>query len=267
MKNLEVIDDILVVKVGTSTLIADSCIEAGEIDTKPFEMIAEQLVRQQELGKNVILVTSGAIAVGMVKAGIKTRPDKKTEEGMVELQRLSTIGWGPLLNLWDDSFAPVLVAGMQLTHREFRNEKDRREFLKVTHRNLTRKDVPTVNENDAISHEEIEFGENDKLSAHLVQELGRSAMFGSNIELLILSDVDGIYRDADDSSTIIPVVHNVLDCITYVDDTKGGANSSGKMTSKLEAAQIANSAGVDMAGSNPAIPTKIKPYFRVLFFT
>lgn len=251
-------DDILVVKVGTSTLIPDSCIESGEIDTKPFEMIAEQLVKQQELGKNVILVTSGAIAAGMVKAGLKDRPDEKTEEGMTELQRLSTIGWGPLLNLWDEAFDPVLVAGMQLTHTEFRKEKLRREFLKVTHRNLTRKDLLTVNENDAISHEEIKFGENDKLSAHLVQELGKSTMFGSNIELLLLSDVDGIYRVADDSSTIIPIVHNVLDCITYVDDAKGSKNGSGKMTSKLEAAQIANSVGADMRIANGSTPDAIE---------
>jgi glutamate 5-kinase len=241
---MEQIDNLLVVKVGTSTLISDEAIKYGEIDPKPFEIIGSEINKFHKHGKHIVLVTSGAITAGMIETNITKRPHKKGK--MPELQRLAAIGWRTILNSWSDALYPSTTSSMLLTRRELsEDKKEKNEFLKVTHASLSHGDIVIVNENDTISHEEIEYGDNDRLSAHLAKGIGESSLFGSNIELVLLSDVHGVYENPDDKTTIVRHIKNASDYM-WVARQSSHEHGRGGMVSKLEAAQIANRAGIDM---------------------
>ncbi len=253
MKKLEVIDDILLVKVGSSTLISNEDVERGEINHESFDIVGDQLIRQLEIGRKIIVFSSAAISAGMIETGTKNRPDKNIIENLPELQRLAASGWRTITNLWDDTLSPINTSNILVTRREFEIEKEKKNLLDVTRFCLEKKDIIVANTNDAISTDEIVSGDNDTSSAGYAKLLGESSLFGSNIKLVLLTDVDGMLEDANDSSTLIPVVNNVIDCITYANDTTN-ENGNGGMISKLAAYQIAKSAGIDMwivNGKNP----------------
>ncbi len=238
-----VIDNVLLVKVGTNTL-TEKCRDGSErLDIRSFARISKQIINLQKGGMNIAIISSAAITAGMVATGLKKRPSK--EQDMVNLQRLASIGWRPVLNAWDRELQTLTVGELLLTHAELDLNSERSEVLQVTHELMKQGDIVIANENDAISHIEIAFGDNDKLAATFAAKIGQSALFGSNIRLVLLSDIDGVYADINDRNSVINTIYDIdaYDHCVRDTDKEGG---TGGMLTKFDAARIAMSAGVEM---------------------
>ncbi len=227
----------VVVKVGTSVLtdaeqlgVTQSCVEA----------VAAEVAALSRGGREVIVVTSGAIGVGMGVLGLKKRPTE-----LAKLQAAAATGQGRLMQWYAASFekegfhaAQILLTRADLEdHRRFFNIKATLETL------LSARVVPIINENDTVSVEEIRYGDNDILSAHV------AALMGADL-LVILSDVDRFK-----GPTGFPTL--VTDITPEMEKAAGGSLksvSTGGMRTKLEAAKIAMASGIPMIlvnGRNP----------------
>jgi glutamate 5-kinase len=238
----EVLHDVLVIKVGTSTQMEKQRDGAEKLDTAALARIGRQVVARQTAGKQSVIVSSGAITAGMMAVGLKQRPGGET--GMRELQRLASIGWRHNLNAWAQALTGLVTGGMLLTRHDLDLSSECHELLEVTRAMLSHGDVPIVNENDVIAHEEIAFGDNDTLAATLVARLASSGWF-NRVGLILLSDVHGLYADRNDASSLIRVVSNAENYMQMAGGA-GSANGTGGMQTKLAAAMIANEAGVNM---------------------
>lgn len=192
---------------------------------------------------NTVLISSVAITAGMMMTGTNVRPDAETE--MPELQRLASIGWREVHNMWASHITGRETAGLLLTGQDLDKTLTRREALAVIHTLLMHRDVPIGNENDATTHSEISFGSNDILSAELAALMQRSGLFG-DVRLFLLTDVDGVYEDVNEPATQIPVIRDVDEYRHLAVDTNDPELKIGGMASKFEAADIAKAAGVDM---------------------
>lgn len=239
----EVIDNILVIKAGTSTLVETNETGAEYLDTATFQRLGGQIMTLQETGTNVVIVSSAAITAGMVEVGLTERPDKKTE--MPKLQRLASIGWKHVVNEWDDALPGKTLGGLLLTEPELGFETERDEALGVVYELLANDDVPLANENDAITHKEIEFGDNDTLAAILAARIKQSALFGDNVRLVVLSDVNGVRRDVDDPKSVIHQISDVDAYFAFAKNSNGKLGTGGMIT-KFNAASIATQNGIDM---------------------
>lgn len=235
------INNIIVIKVGSNSLISRNIQGTEELDPKAFHTIAKQIIQLRERGDHVILVSSAAIAAGMHLTHTTERPAKTN---MHLLQRLASIGWRHILNTWNTALEGVVVGELLLTEHELSLDNERQEALRTVHTLLEHGDLPVINENDAISHTEISFGDNDILSATLTAAIRQSPLFGNTVKLAILSDVHGVYEDKDDPSTLIPCISDIQQ---YASVAKGSGtlNGTGGMTSKFRAAAITHAAGVE----------------------
>ena len=207
-----------------------------------FERIGRQILNLKARGMHIVLVSSAAITAGMATAGLLTRPSRQTL--MPELQRLASIGWRQVLNAWSQALPGQIVGELLLTQHELQLNNERSELLRVTYALLGHGDIVIANENDAIAHEEIAVGDNDKLAALFATQLQRSKLYG-NVRLVLLSDVDGLYADKEDSGTLIRVVDDVSSQEHIAGDA-GSANGTGGMKTKLAAANLANQSGMTM---------------------
>ena len=222
----------IVVKVGTSTLTHNS----GALDLWSMEHLVRTLADLQGMGHEVILVSSGAIAVGTAKLGLSERPKELRMK-----QAAAAVGQCRMMHIYDKFFSEYnrSMAQILLTGDDV-EDPERAEHLSNTFSALLEMGViPVVNENDSVSSAEIEtgrhkvLGDNDTLSA-IVAELCRADL------LVLLSDIDGLY-DAD------PKTH------PEILEMAGGAGSwrgTGGMATKLSAARIAMEAGCDMVITN-----------------
>jgi glutamate 5-kinase len=232
-----------IMKVGGKTLgyelYAKGEVDGFELNDLTFETVGSEVA---EDSGDIAIVTSAAIMAGMQAVGLRQRPDKDTD--MRELQRLSDIGRRYIENKWDEFLPGRHVGGLPLTRRELDHPQTREETLGVIERHFVRGDVPVINENDAITHEEISFGSNDILAARLAARMQQSDLFGT-VRLFLLTDVNGVYRDVNNLYSRISVIENTDEYRHLA----GGADSNysiGGMKSKFEAADIAKKAGVDM---------------------
>ncbi|MDB5185276.1 MAG: glutamate 5-kinase [Candidatus Saccharibacteria bacterium] len=223
------LNHVLVIKVGTST----------HMDSRALCSIGAQVAERNRQGLGTIIVSSGAIAAGMKATGVTER-----SKDMTELQRLASIGWRHNLNNWASVLGNITTGGMLVTRRELDLESERHELIEVTRTMLSHGDIVIANENDVISHEEIAFGGNDMLAATYAAKLAGSGLFAS-VGLILLSDIDGLYSDVNDATSVIRSVENVNDVMHFAGGA-GSLNGIGGMKTKLQAAQIANDAGVTM---------------------
>lgn len=239
----------IVVKVGTSTLTYDN----GKINLTRIEKLARVLSDIQNSGKEVVLVSSGAIGVGVSKLKLKEKP-----QSIREKQAVAAVGQCELMHIYSKFFGEYgHVVGQVLLTRDVVEDDHIRENVCNTFETLLEKGiVPIVNENDTVSIDEIEnivrFGDNDNLSA-IVAGLVNADL------LVILSDIDGFY-DSDPrknpDSKMLKIVEEVT---AELEDCAGGAGSNlgtGGMITKLTAAKTATTKGVSMVlanGSNPSI--------------
>jgi len=235
----------IVVKVGTYTL-SDS---RGKLDRARMKDLVGQLASLREEGREVILVSSGAIAAGVELLGLPERP-----QDIPSLQAASSVGQGMLLNLYGSFFEArgILVGQVLFTQYDFAHRQQYLNARNAFRRLLEQGVVPLVNENDTVAVEEIRFGDNDRLAA-LVAVLTDADL------LIMLSDIQGLYT-ADPKKDRGARLIREVERITPEMITRAGKaveeHSSGGMTAKLEAARIATASGIGVVvapGREPGI--------------
>lgn len=238
----------IVVKVGTSTLTND----LGKSDLRAFDRIACVLSDIQNMGYEVILVSSGAIAVGANKLNMKERP-----ASMRMKQAAAAVGQCSIMYLYDKFFGNYdkTIAQILLNAEDIEQEEKKENLANTFNALLEMGIIPVVNENDSVSYTEIEsderlFGDNDMLSA-VVAVLCRAK------KLVILSDIDGLY----DSDPRLHANAKLIERIEQIDDRiydfAGGAGSrrgTGGMRTKLQAASLAAAQGIDTVITNGKRP-------------
>lgn len=238
----------IVVKVGTSTLTN----EMGKSDLRSFDRLTCVLSDIQNMGYEVILVSSGAVAVGTNKLNMKERPSS-----MRMKQAAAAVGQCSMMFLYDKFFNDYdkTIAQILLNAEDMEQEEKKENLINTFNALLEMGIIPVVNENDSVSYTEIEsedrlFGDNDMLSA-VVAVLCRAK------QLVILSDINGLY-DAD--PRLYPNA-NLIGRIEKIDETvyalAGGAGSrrgTGGMKTKLRAAELATSQGIDTIITNGKSP-------------
>ena len=234
----------VVIKVGTSTLAHAT----GHLNIRRVEQLCRVLADLKNQGHEVILVSSGAIGMGVGKLSLKERPtDIPTK------QAAAAVGQCELMYTYDKLFSEYnhTVAQILLTGSDFRHEDRYLNFKNTMLRLLELEVLPIINENDTIATEEIKVGDNDTLSA----------MVAVGIEadrLILLSDIDGLYTSdphRDPEARLIPTVRELTPEILALAGGEGSALGTGGMRTKLHAAQICTDAGCEMVimnGENPA---------------
>jgi glutamate 5-kinase len=215
------------------------------INQEAFSSIGREI--SEDEGR-IVLVSSAAIAAGIIAIGATINTDK--EVAMPELQRFAAVGWRHVHNRWADSIEGKETGGLLLTREELSHTTDRNETFRVIQALFASNEVPIVNENDVVAHEEIKFGSNDILSAILAMRMKNSERFGP-IRLFLLTDVDGVYEDKNDPETRIPVISDTDDYRQLAVDSESQLRIGG-MASKFEAVDIAQSVGIDTWIYNPA---------------
>ena len=232
----------IVVKVGTSTLTYDN----GKINLAKMEQLVRKLSDLANMGKEIILVTSGAVGVGMGKLNIDIRP-----EDIVEKQAVAAVGQCELMHIYSKLFSEYgkIVGQILLTKDVINNEVTRKNAINTFSNLLLKGIIPIVNENDSISVDELIsegnlcFGDNDTLSA-IVAALTESDL------LIILTDTDGFYEGnpkTDKAAKIIPIVHEINDELLKFAGGNGSKMGTGGMKTKLHAANICFENNIDMA--------------------
>lgn len=236
-------DRLVVVKVGTSTLTTPDQYGTPVLDDEAFRRIGTQILSLTEEDTAVAVVSSAAIAAGLAVAPETPYPTPDTREK----QRLACLGQISLLDAWQSALQPKRV-GQLLFTRYHLNSFESSELQEVTLRLFEHGDIPVANENDALSHAEITFGDNDILAAHFAALLHRSGIF-RRTDLVMLSDVDGVYKNPDNPRAIIPIITDV-DMLHGVAQGPTSTCGTGGMASKFEAARIANENGIDTYVAN-----------------
>ncbi len=235
----------IVVKVGTSTLAHAT----GRLNIRRVEELCRILSDLKNSGHEVILVSSGAIGMGVGKLSLKERPtDIPTK------QAAAAVGQCELMYTYDRLFQEYnhTVAQILLTGSDFRHE-DRYVNFQNTMRRLLELDVlPIINENDTIATDEIKVGDNDTLSAMVAVSVKAD-------RLVLLSDIDGLYTadpHKDPTASLIPRVDRLTPELMALGGQEGSALGTGGMKTKLHAAQICMDAGCEMVilnGSRPEL--------------
>lgn len=243
----------IVVKIGSSSLTHE---ETGKLDLSKMEQLVRQLSDLRNRGMDVCLVSSGAIAVGRAAMGIHDRP---TDISMK--QACAAVGQAKLMMVYQKLFAEYNeTAGQVLLTKNTMINPVSRENAKNTFEELFELGViPIVNENDTTSTYEMQFGDNDTLSALV------SSMMGADL-LILLSDIDGLYTDdphTDPDAQLVREVKNLdQDILGMAKGTTGSNVGTGGMTTKLTAARIATLSGTDMIIANGANVKVISDIFE-----
>lgn len=235
----------IVVKIGSSSLTHS---ETGYLDYEKLEKLARVLTNLRNMGKEVILVSSGAVAVGRKVLGLT---DKNLE--LAKKQACAAVGQAQLMMTYNKIFNEYIqqIAQILMTKNVILNDESRHNATNTFNELLKLGVIPIVNENDTISTYElqrvIQFGDNDRLSA-IVSAL-------SNADLLILlSDIDGLYTDdphINKDAQFIEVVEKLDDkYLAMGKSTSGSSVGTGGMSAKLTAAKIATYSGADMVIAN-----------------
>ena len=237
LKNRETI----VVKVGSSSLLHP---ETSRLDYRRIDHLARELSDLKNMGKNVILVSSGAAAAG--REALKIDLDVYHKESPMNMkQACAAVGQARLIQIYQKFFEEYnQVTAQVLMTRDTVTNAVSKENLKNTFSELLKLDViPIVNENDSVATAEFSVGDNDNLSA-MVASVTRADL------LILLSDVDGLYTDDPrtnpDASFIEFIEHLNDEHISMGKDSTGSGSGTGGMSTKLHAAQIAVNSGCDM---------------------
>ncbi len=239
----------IVIKVGTSTL----CYKTGNLNIRRVRRLIEVMSDLKNQGKDIIFVTSGAVGIGVGRAGLSQRP-----KDMPTKQACAAIGQCELMNIYDREFTRYnhTVAQILVTRDVISNKIRHENAFNTLHRLLEMGVVPVINANDTVSIEQLDFDENDTLSA-MTAQLCEADL------LVILTDVDGLY-DKNPSlpdAKHIPVVNKLTDEMIAAAGEKGSELASGGMLTKLEAAQIAGENGIPTVIINGDCPENIYGIF------
>lgn len=231
--------EILVVKVGTSTLTYEN----GKVNLHRLEELCRTLSDLQNAGRKLVLVSSGAIGVGMGKLGLPKRPEETEKK-----QALAAVGQCELMFLYDKFFGEYnhTVAQVLLTADVVDFPRGRQNVQNTFGELLSMGVIPVVNENDTVETSELEgknFGDNDTLSAVVAGLCGAQG-------LVILTDIDGLYDGDPRTNPEAKLLHRVEEITPEIQALAGGAGSNrgtGGMATKLNAAKIATARGIPCA--------------------
>lgn len=220
--------NVIVVKVGTTTLTHEN----GKLNLRRVEMLCRVLSDLQNSGKKIVLVSSGAVGVGMGKIGLETRP-----RGTAKKQALAAIGQCELMFIYDKFFGEYHqnVAQVLLTADVTSRASSRRNVVNTFNELLDMNIIPIVNENDTVAVDELNFGDNDTLSAIV------ATLVDADV-LMILTDIDGVYDSnpkTNSNAKRIPVIHEINDEIRAMAGGAGSSRGTGGMATKVRAAEIA----------------------------
>ncbi|MDO5112059.1 MAG: glutamate 5-kinase [Clostridia bacterium] len=233
----------IVVKIGTSTLAHAS----GRLNIRQVELLCKVVSDLKNAGHEIILVSSGAIGMGVGKLSLKERPkDTPTK------QAAAAVGQCELMYTYDKEFAEYChtVAQILLTSSDVEDERRHQNFRNTIFRLLELGALPIVNENDTVATEELGIGDNDTLAAIVAESVGADL-------LVLLSDIDGLYTAdprKDAAATLIPVVEAITPAVEALAGGAGSGLATGGMETKLHAAKIATRSGTDMIIANGAHP-------------
>ncbi len=225
-----------IIKIGSSLLVEPD----GQVKTDWLQTVVADIAAMRANGTNIIIVSSGAIALGARRLGL----EKGGRSNLADAQAAASVGQIILSSLWSEIFeAKGLTAAQMLVTLD--DLEDRRRYLNIAatlDRLLSAGAVPVINENDSVATEEIRFGDNDRLAARIAQAAGADGV-------ILLSDVDGLYdrNPAQEGAVHIPKVEKIDGHIRIMVD-RGSASGmgSGGMVSKIEAADIATRAGIEL---------------------
>ena len=242
----------VVVKVGTSTLTH----RTGRLNIRRVENLVKTLADLQNAGHEIVLVSSGAIALGMGKLGMTKRPSDTPGK-----QACAAVGQCELMYMYDKFFAEYSIVVAQVLLTKYVLLEDRRQHVvNSMERLLSQGVIPIVNENDtvAIDELELEVGENDSLAANV-------ATIANADLLVIMSDIDGLY-DKDphvhENTNLIPEVGEITDDIRSLAGGAGSALGTGGMATKIKAVEIAHAADIDVVLMNGKNPHKLYDLFE-----
>lgn len=236
----------IVVKLGTSTLAHST----GRLNIRRIEELCKVLSDLKNAGHEIILVSSGAIGMGVGKLSLSKRPDDIPTK-----QAAAAVGQCELMYTYDKIFTEYnhTVAQILITSPDIEDSKRKQNFHNTLERLLELGALPIINENDTVSTDEIEIGDNDTLSAIVTANI--------NADLLVLlSDINGLYdKDPHEHSDakLIETVKEITEDIIKLGGGKGSSLGTGGMATKLKAAVIATDAGCDMVIANGANPSKL----------
>jgi glutamate 5-kinase len=224
----------VVVKVGSSSLTTP----AGRIDPGRIEALGEALAGVRTGGREVVLVSSGAIAAGLAPLSLRTRP-----RDLATQQAAASVGQGLLMGYYTQLFGAhgLGVGQVLLTVDDVTRHGHYRNAFRTFGRLLELGVVPVVNENDTVATHEIRFGDNDRLAALVAHLVHADA-------LVLLSDVDSLYtaKPSEPGARRIVDVHDEADLVGLDVSAKGSAVGTGGMVTKVDAARIATTAGIDV---------------------
>ena len=234
----------IVIKIGTSTL----AYATGLLNIRRVEALCKTMSDIRNAGHELILVSSGAIGMGVGKLGLRQRP-----QDIPGKQAAAAVGQCELMYIYDKLFSEYhhTVAQLLITADNLTNETRHGNFTNTLNRLLELGVVPVINENDTVATEEIVIGDNDTLAANVARSVGAQM-------LILLSDIDGLYTadpHTDPNARLLPVVRRVDEDIKKLAGVSSTTQGTGGMVTKLRAAEICLDCGCEMVianGNNPA---------------
>ncbi len=235
----------IVIKVGTSTLTHST----GNLNIRHVEELCKVMSDLKNAGHEVILVSSGAIGMGVGKLGLSERP-----KDMPTKQAAAAVGQCELMYVYDKQFSEYghNIGQILLTGDDIENEERNKNFRNTLHRLLALRVLPIINENDTVSTAEIAVGDNDTLAAIVALEAEADL-------LILLSDIEGLYTadpHKDRNAKLISEVREMTDEIRALGGGAGSGLGTGGMATKLRAASMCMERGIDMIitrGDRPAL--------------
>ena len=233
----------IVVKVGTSTLTHST----GKLNIRRVEKLCKVMSDLKNAGHEMVLVSSGAIAMGVGKMNLQSRPTD-----MPTKQAAAAIGQCELMYIYDKLFSEYhhTVAQILLTGSDVEDEQRHRNFQNTMFRLLEMGALPVINENDTVATAEIAVGDNDTLGAIVAVNIHADL-------LVLMSDIEGLYTadpHQNPSATLIPLVRELTPDILALAGGSGSELGTGGMVTKLKAAKLCMEAGCDMIITNGIRP-------------
>lgn len=233
----------LVIKIGTSTLAYSS----GKLNIRRVEQLCKVISDLKNAGHQIVIVSSGAIGMGVGKLNLPRRPDD-----MPTKQAAAAVGQCELMYTYDKLFSEYnhTVAQILITGDDIENDSRRSHFINTMERLIELGAIPVINENDTVATAEIAVGDNDTLAAIVAVNISAD-------ELILLTDIDGLYSadpKKDSSAQLIPEVEEIDDRIYSLAGGAGSNLGTGGMATKIHAAQICTDGGCDMVIANGSRP-------------
>ena len=236
----------IVFKVGTSTLTY----ETGKTNIRRLMKLCSVLADLHNSGTDVVLVTSGAIGVGVGKLGLSKKPGD-----IPGRQAAACVGQCELMFMYDKFFGEYgqKIGQLLVTKSDIENDVRRENLVNAFEKLFEYGAIPVVNENDSVATEEIVYGDNDSLSAIVAKLVGAD-------KLVILSDIDGLFDanpNENPDARLIPVVDKITPEVEALCGGAGTDRGTGGMITKIHAAKIAGEAGIPTVVMNGSMPEDI----------